>query len=501
MTKILVIPSSECNTLLDKLCVIGKEELEWELFCVAPKYYLKYYKNFIHSENQLYDLPDLLQEEDWEKDCKQKEEIKSIIAASEKKIGVPINRIVLSCEKDIGRAYSKYNYNIPENGISRISIKNNDFFEILLLRAFKFVLDTLRATKPGLCIGAPPAGILRLAFYYLTHYFDIPYAFTMFSMILPNRHYWSKGWGGFNDRVHDAFKSLKERQISPTSDSLQYIHAFQDRPEPMPIYLSLWGDDKKTGSFLAINKSIFQRSVHRVVPFLKGIKVSNPKPFWQFFLDVYRIAFLKIRQRKLYRRFSGDELETIKYFYYPCHQEPEFVLSLRAPNWFDQLATIKKLSFNLPSGYKLLVREHRYNAGRKRTAYLKEIMSYPGVVLIDGYDDQYKYIKNADLVITVNGTSGLEGLMLGKKVLTLDKTNYDAIVKTAFYEHYVDLGGAIFDALKEENIVDIQDLALFVDAERMTTFSDEDTTVDEVHYILEMMNVLQRDKVPEKLFS
>lgn len=501
MGKVLVIPSSEYNQIFNKLCVIGKQNMGWEIFCIAPKYYLKYYKDFINSKKQLHQFPDLLEKTSWESDPKERNEIKALISAAEAKLGIPINRILLSCEKDIGRAYSKSTYFLAENKTARYILKNSEFGETLLLRSFKFVSDILKEVKPDLCLGAPPAGILRLTLYYLTHYYDIPFGYAMFSMSLPNRHYWSRGWGGFNDCVELVFNKLKKEDRQPSKESLSYIDNFRNRPEPMPIYLSLWRVSENSGSFLNINKLIFQRFLHRVIPIIKRIKVSDPKPFIQYVFDVYRTAFLKIRQKHLYKRYSTSDLKKIKYIYYPCHQEPEFVLNLRASDWYDQLITIKKLSYNLPYGYKLLVREHRHNIGRKKTSHLKEILKYPGVVLIDGYDDQYKYINNADLIVTVNGTSGWEGILLNKKVLTLDKTNYDPIVNNSYYKNRSSFDSAIMEALSNNKISEKSDIALFLDAEKLVSFSDNETSINEIHHILKILEISNQSQSISEEFS
>jgi hypothetical protein len=46
-------------------------------------------------------------------------------------------------------------------------------------------------------------------------------------------------------------------------------------------------------------------------------------------------------------------------------------------------------------------------------------------MLIDGFDDQFKYIRNADLVVTDNGSTGWEALVLGRRTITLADTYYD----------------------------------------------------------------------------
>jgi hypothetical protein len=79
----------------------------------------------------------------------------------------------------------------------------------------------------------------------------------------------------------------------------------------------------------------------------------------------------------------------------------------------------------LPDGYRLLVREHRSNTGRRPTQYYKDIATFPGLEFIDAHDDQFKYIRNADLIVTDNGSVGWEGVQLARPVITLADTYYD----------------------------------------------------------------------------
>ena len=49
------------------------------------------------------------------------------------------------------------------------------------------------------------------------------------------------------------------------------------------------------------------------------------------------------------------------------------------------------------------------------------------VRLINPFDEQFKYIKNSDLVITDNGTSGWEALILKKPLINLSDSFYDIL--------------------------------------------------------------------------
>jgi hypothetical protein len=142
-------------------------------------------------------------------------------------------------------------------------------------------------------------------------------------------------------------------------------------------------------------------------------------------LDYYRRIWLNWRQAKFFHRVDERTLREMRYIYIALHKDPEQALNYQAPFWSNQLNTIALLCASLPNGYRLLVREQRNNTGRRPTSWYEDVARLPGVMLIDAFDDQFKYIRNADVVVTDNGSTGWEGLLLGRRTMTLADTYYD----------------------------------------------------------------------------
>ncbi len=173
-------------------------------------------------------------------------------------------------------------------------------------------------------------------------------------------------------------------------------------------------------------------------------------------------------------RFDAAELAQTQYVYFPLHKETDLPLNFQAAGWFDQRNTIRLLASVMPSGYRFLVREHRHNYGFRPTRYYRELAQLPNVTFIDAYNSQFKYLQNADLIVTENGSSGWEGLLLGRKVLTLAPTFYDGAGFAKRVEAPVQLGAAIMEALQAPAVTDQaaydEGLGCMVDAEYETTF-------------------------------
>ena len=190
------------------------------------------------------------------------------------------------------------------------------------------------------------------------------------------------------------------------------------------------------------------------------------------------------QHRRFTRTFSADQLANLRYVYFPLHKETDLPLNFQAAAWFDQRFTIRLLASVLPNGYRLLVREHRHNYGMRPTTYYEELSRLPNVELIDPYDPQFKYVSHAALIVTENGTSGWEGLLLRRKVLTLSTTFYDGAALVRKLNSTKELGSTLLELLGNSQANDAAEhdraLGRMVDAEFETTFDPQDpqTAID-----------------------
>lgn len=148
--------------------------------------------------------------------------------------------------------------------------------------------------------------------------------------------------------------------------------------------------------------------------------------------------------------------------------------TFQATLWHDQRNTVRVLASLLPSGYRLLVREHRMNVGYRPTRSYKQYSKLPNVTLIDPFDSQFKYLQHAALVVTENGSSGWEGLLLKRPVLLLARTFYDGAGLGVSVTDPDDLNDALLRALDEPPAPDAEAydhaLGCMIDAEFETSF-------------------------------
>jgi len=170
---------------------------------------------------------------------------------------------------------------------------------------------------------------------------------------------------------------------------------------------------------------------------LKEIKFFFQRAFANLFIEQmknpYGRSFLKIASERATRALRGKFIGHLyelpdfseKYIFYPLHIQTDAQVLARCPQYKDQIALIKSLSYHLPFEYTLYVKEHPNNFGGVSVADLKEIKKIPNVKLINAHTHSHELIKNAQAILTINSNVGWEGLLYEKPVIVLGKAFYD----------------------------------------------------------------------------
>lgn len=139
----------------------------------------------------------------------------------------------------------------------------------------------------------------------------------------------------------------------------------------------------------------------------------------QFYRSVHRFINIKRISRYFTEPVSGQN-----YFLYPLHFHPESSTSVKCPEYMDELSVIRNISFYLPKGYLLYVKDHPSASGYPREAFYRELSMIPGVRLLHPKFNAKQLIRGSKGVITQTGTAGLEALMLQKPVIAFGEIFY-----------------------------------------------------------------------------
>jgi hypothetical protein len=115
---------------------------------------------------------------------------------------------------------------------------------------------------------------------------------------------------------------------------------------------------------------------------------------------------------------------TEPYAYYALHFQPEATTLVNGQFWTNQLALVENIARSLPITHRLYVKEHRVNLGSRPVAMLKAIARIPNVRLLSPFADAHALSAGSELVFSIAGTTGLEGMLYRKPVVVFGDVFY-----------------------------------------------------------------------------
>lgn len=417
-------------------------------------------------------LPDFNPAADWEKDDAVTREIDDFIAACETTSGVSAGRILLAGERELGRGFSRSIFHWFHTKTARMALADNTEPSRILRRMFAFARKTLQACKPDLLLAGEWADPVCFTFYLVARQMGIRCAVNRPSKVWSGRSYWSTEPMMYNHAARALVAQKRSEQAPLSTRARERIAEFRAAPVPLGYVQQNWEANDRRG-FLTYHLDLARLFWVEMRHYLGRRSGPPPKPAMQLAFGHYRRAWLKWLQAGLFRRFDEATLRNMHYIFIALHKDPEQALNYQAPYWSYQMYTVGLLSSCLPYGYKLLVREHRANVGRRPRRFYKHMTMLPGVQLVDGFDGQFKYIANADLIVTDNGSTGWEGLLLARPVIALADTFYDSTELARRVRDPEQLATEVVEILERPSTGDAsaydQSLGWLLDAEWETT--------------------------------
>ena len=105
--------------------------------------------------------------------------------------------------------------------------------------------------------------------------------------------------------------------------------------------------------------------------------------------------------------------------FFPLHVEPEASTMVQSPNHTDQLAVIEAIAKNLPSGMRLLVKEHLPMLGRRPSGFYRRLQRLPAVELASPFEDGATLVRDAALTASISSTAAWEAMVIGRPTLII----------------------------------------------------------------------------------
>jgi hypothetical protein len=162
-----------------------------------------------------------------------------------------------------------------------------------------------------------------------------------------------------------------------------------------------------------------------------------------------RMAGNSLRLRRAYRPLAAAG----RFVYYPFHVPADVALTLRAPQYVDQLSLVDYLARIVPVTHRVVVKEHPAQVGALDARRLAELLRrHDNLLLLAPGVNNYDVLAACELVVSVNSKSGAEALLVGRPVLVLGDAFYRASGLVTRVAGSGELPAAIREALRAPRV-------------------------------------------------
>ncbi|MEX0803108.1 MAG: hypothetical protein WD688_07315 [Candidatus Binatia bacterium] len=472
---LVLLPQSRKDTskYLVSLFQEAKLRWNWRISMVGENVDRAPFEKLLAPNGNFYSRPYLLRVQEWEDDPEAVAANESRFREAELVLGVPAGRQILAAGHSIGRAFNAPLIYPKRSKLLTKVLRNNREPYRILQRVYRHAEEIIELAKPDVIFAWERVTPINSMICTAAASRHIPCFVHRRSKIHPDRGYWTTDRIMLNPAIVELAQAKCNLGESVSEEAKAYIQAFRDQPSMIKYIAARWRDKSRRGIIrwhVTYVRIIFRELINS----FRGQDRWAREPGWSRIFRYYRGLYLSSRQQRFFCTLDEGALMNTKYVYFPLHKEAELAQTFQSTLWHDQRNTIRVLASMLPFGYRLLVREHRLNYGRRPTRYYEELLKLPNVVVIDPYDSQFKYLRNADLIVTENGSSGWEGLLLRKPVIILSSTFYDGAGLGTKVKDPDQLNAAILDALTKAPVSDPeaydQALGYMIDAENEMTF-------------------------------
>lgn len=346
----------------------------------------------------------------------------------------------------------------------------------LCFQAAEKILDEV---KPDCIIDFAAVNAFRGILDLVARHRNIPYLWPSGAVVLGDRFFIAKrGWDTYEDIKKSYFELIRNQDSC--SNGWQYLNEFRKDPSGssysnyLPLNVRKRKKVKLKPKLYQILKILYSilLEIHLRVKAIKDPKFrynfqlykSLPSiRFYRYFLGKIRAIYLSI-----IKPFKDSPLLK-DYAFMTLHLQPEASTSVKSPFFVNEVSFIENVSRVLPLHWKLVVKPHPRMTLKKPFRFYKTISKMPNIQLVSPTANTFELIKNSRAVVAITGTSGFEGLLLGKKVIVTGNTPWNVVKGVTICRDFAKMHSAFKEA--ENYIVDENHLAAYLQAVHNCTFS------------------------------
>lgn len=162
-----------------------------------------------------------------------------------------------------------------------------------------------------------------------------------------------------------------------------------------------------------------------------------------------KLKIFNLIKRLNYNHFLRKKNSIIegKFIFFPLHVEPESNLMIKNVLNTDQINFLENISKHCPIDMKIVVKDHPNQPIRNATFY-ERVNKIPNIIFVDSSINSKKLIKESYAVLSIAGSTIIETLLIGKKLLVFGNS---IIIENFFPELKCNYSN--FEEKLKENIV------------------------------------------------
>ena len=254
---------------------------------------------------------------------------------------------------------------------------------------------------------------------------------------LPGRFMISDDPLGDHVKIEETLKKIAKGEITITEEAKSWCGSYLSNLETIvPDYMK-YNNLEKTG---IIEKYLKTEKLKKLKTALRHIgddhihsfQRGNPVSLsWQMFK---RSLFRKLRINRI-KKFYSTHSESDEFFLYPLHYHPESSTSILSGAYVNELEVIRNISFNLPQGTMLYVKDHISAFGYPNKNFYREVSFLPNTKIIHPTAPTKKLIRQSKAVITLTSTVGYEAALLNKRVFLFGSVFYQEHINVTKIEN------------------------------------------------------------------
>ena len=188
------------------------------------------------------------------------------------------------------------------------------------------------------------------------------------------------------------------------------------------IYLGAINKTKTSNVFLLLGA--FYHAITSKLFRMRLNKLVDNIDFWELTFNRHLLRYKNLRRYKNEVIFSKFD-DTVSYYFYPLHLEPESVVLYSGRGMYqNQVKLIQNIAAQLPPGDILYVKDHPHDHGYRSADDYIALNKVPNIKILEHNFPGKAVIKKSKGVFTINGTSGFESVILGKPAYIFGEAFY-----------------------------------------------------------------------------